>query len=205
MMRESDVSVEISKFSEINCNQGDIIIDQFSKLENLVFNRSTRLFKLIEDNLYYFFLFQMILFIIFFFHSWNSEFSASEIVPSLGYDIIILITISNGILIKILFEKQTQFNLFKKFPMVYRQDIRKSRISTINLLIRIVLPAIAQSSVILYFNVFFESCEDGVSPNFDSATKAIELCLLIIFFLKVLKKKRIIKFLFIFEKFTTLE
>lgn len=184
-MRVSDVSVEISKFSEINCNQGDIIIDQFSKLENIVFHRSNRLFKLIEDNLYSFFLFQMTLFLIFFYHSWNSEFSTSEIVPTLGYDIIILITVSNGIFIKLIWEKQAQFHLFKRIPIVYRKDIRKSTISIFHFLIRIILPAIAQSSVILYFNVFVESCEDGVAQNFDSTTRSIELCLLLIFFLKV--------------------
>lgn len=185
MMRESDISIEIKYNNNIICLQGDIIVNDFKKIRDIILVYSSEFFLKLEEILYFLFFIHLTMVFTIFYYGWLSQFSSPNILTNINFDIISVLCFSNEIFIYFLFEKNKLNDLKKLIPFIYKIDQRKHKINFLMIFLKCLLPASCISALTIFFIVFTQNICNGVINLYYNSNLMLILLYLMIFYFKV--------------------
>lgn len=162
MMKNCDLSIEIKDSNnETVCFMGDIIVDDFKKIFELILYRSNEVFIKNEEILFFLFYLILVYLINVFYFSCFSDFTGNILVTIRNFDILILIMSFQIIFIYFIFEKRKSSSLTIYFPLLYKVDMRIKKVEFKRIYIRTLIPALFDSTIIFFFSYFSESLFEG--------------------------------------------
>lgn len=162
MMKNCDLSIEIKNpNNETICFMGDIVVDDFKKIFELILYRSNEVFIKNEEILFFLFYIILVYLINVFYFSCFSDFTGNILVTIRNFDILILIMSFQIIFIYFTFEKKKSTSLTVYFPLLFKVDMRIKKVEFKRIYLRTIIPALFDSTIIFFFCYFSESFFEG--------------------------------------------
>ena len=188
MFKEADVSIEINdKGNYISNGENDIILNDFERLGSLILVKGPLLYKKIEKIILLFlFIFELILFLRFFFEFFSSL-SLSFLISDESFHLTGIILTFMSIIYFCYSNNPQNAELLESFPIIYQGNALKKKYNFIKLTIKTLIPGILVALCFLSINILYSNDEDeGNVRSFTEVQSMLFITVIMVTYVQVI-------------------